>query len=81
MKTAKQLIARLHYNAARDEITVLTAAEANAVYKYIDELEARIEAKQEKFIAICEQTYQMVKVNRELRKQLENSDGQTAQES
>ncbi len=81
MNIAKQLVSKLHHNALRDEITVLTAAEAMAVYHYIDELEARIEAKQEKFIAICEQTYQMVKVNRELRKQLENSDGQTAQES
>ncbi len=80
MNMAKQLVSRLHHNGLRDEITVLTAEEAIAVYHYIDELEARIEAKQEKFIAICEQTYQLVKVNRELQRQLEKINGQTTQE-
>lgn len=68
----KKLIDRLRRNSVINEITVFTSEEANAVYQYIDELENRIETKQLKFMAICDQTYEMVKVNRELRRQLDS---------
>lgn len=71
MNPIEKIIVKLRRNAANNEITVLTSEEANAVYQYLDDLENRIETKELKFMAICEQTYQMVKINRDMRKQLE----------
>ena len=68
----KKLIDRLRRSAVTNEITVLTSEEANAVYQYIDDLENRIETKELKFMAVVDQTYEMVKVNRELRRQLDS---------
>ncbi len=71
MKNTNEVIDKLRFGGKSGQMTVLTPAEAQAVYDHIEQLEVRAETKQMKFMAICDQTYQMVKMNRELRRQLD----------
>ncbi len=75
-----KMIDKLKENADAKTMTVLTPAEARQVYNYIDDLHNRIEVKEIKFIAMCDETYRMVQLNRELKRRLEQY-GQTTKES
>ena len=74
-----KLIDKLRETAEANLMIVLTPAEAREVYHYIDDLHNRIEVKEIKFIAMCDETYKMVQLNRELDRRLEN--GKATQES
>ncbi len=74
----EKLISKLKTNANGLQLTVLTPAEAMAIYDHIDDLDNRCETKELKFMAVLEETYRMVQLNRELKRRLEN--GQTAKE-
>ena len=65
-------IEKLKTNALAGLMTVLTPEEAQAVYDHIETLYARVEDKEAKFVAMCDHTYELVKMNRDLKKQLEN---------
>ena len=74
-----KLIDKLRFNADANVMTVLTPAEAQQIYNYIDDLHNRCEVKEIKFIAMCDETYRMVQLNRELKRRL-NEYGQTTEE-
>ena len=66
-----KLIDRLRFGGEAQQMIVLTPEEAKSIYNHIDALETRLEVKQLKFLAVCESTYNMVQVNRDLRRKLD----------
>lgn len=76
-----KLIDKLRANAATGAMTVLTPDEARAIYDYIDDLHNRVEVKELKYMAVLDETYKMVQLNRALKARLGEMDGQTAKES
>lgn len=65
-----KLISKLKFGAMQDQMTVLTPDEASALYLHIETLYTRIEAKESKFLAMCDHAYDLVKINRDLKKRL-----------
>ena len=64
-------IDKLKTNALAGLMTILTPEEAQQVYDHIEMLNTRVEDKEAKFVAMCDHTYQLVKMTRDLKKQLE----------
>ena len=65
-----KLVSRLKFGAMNEVMTVLTPEEASALYLHIESLYTRIEDKEAKFVAMCDHTYELVKINRDLKKQM-----------
>ena len=65
-----KLLSKLKANSLAGQMTVLTPDEANAVYQHIEMLGHRAADKEAKFIAMCDHTYDLVKITRDLKKQM-----------
>ena len=71
MGNITKVIDKLRFGGMREQMIVLTPFEAKAVCDHINDLEARCETKEMKFLAICDRAYEMVLLNRDLRRQLD----------
>ena len=65
-----KLIEKLKFAARGKQMIVLTAEEAGNLLAHIELLNTRIDDKEAKFMAMCDHTYDLVKMNRDLKKQL-----------
>lgn len=65
-----KLISKLKFAAMQNQMTVLTPEEASAIYLHIEMLSTRVEDKQAKFVAMCDHAYNLVQINRDLKKRL-----------
>lgn len=71
MGAINKLIDKLRLGGSKSLMVVLTPDEAQAVYHHIEALECRIETKELKFMAVCDRAYEMVQMNRDLRRKLD----------
>lgn len=65
-----KLIDRLRFGSLQETMIVLTPAEAGEIYRHMEHLATKAADREAKFISMCDHTYELVKINRDLKRQL-----------